>query len=178
MADDLLGVAIIAAFYPNPHHPFAPEWLLLVLAGMLLAYCMRKLWIQNWQLYILGPGVLCWWGLLGAAIHPALALCPIVPFLPSTVKMTSRANAAETDPTLTEQNPLGSEMIVGSHVQHRTRGTGVVRAHSFNKSWKVQYDNGEVHHYNATQSARKLKAVDLGTACHHNLVADMSHRLQ
>jgi Na+/H+ antiporter NhaA len=83
VADDGLGLIIIAVFYPNPNHEFAGAYLLLVLGGMLLAFSMRKKWVMSWPLYILGPGVMCWFGLVGAALHPALALVPIVPFLPS-----------------------------------------------------------------------------------------------
>jgi Na+/H+ antiporter NhaA len=86
VVDDFCGVAIIAAFYPDPHHPFAAQWLMLVAAGMLLAYVMRWLNIQRWYLYCLGPGGLSWVGLLYTGIHPALALVPIVPILPYTLK--------------------------------------------------------------------------------------------
>ena len=85
VADDFCGVIIIAAFYPDPNHPFAAGYILLVLGGMLVAYIMRRLNIQIWQLYAILPGGLCWIGLLKAGIHPALSLCPIVPFLPATL---------------------------------------------------------------------------------------------
>ena len=32
--------------------------------------------------YLLGPGVLSWWALYLSGVHPALALMPIVPFMP------------------------------------------------------------------------------------------------
>lgn len=82
VADDGLGLIIIAVFYPDPNHAFHGEYLLLVVAGMLLAYAMRRRWVMDWQFYCLGPGMLCWFGLVGAALHPALALVPVVPFMP------------------------------------------------------------------------------------------------
>ncbi|MCS5666071.1 MAG: Na+/H+ antiporter NhaA, partial [Dehalococcoidia bacterium] len=33
VADDAIGLGIIAVFYPDPEHPVAPSWLLLVAAG-------------------------------------------------------------------------------------------------------------------------------------------------
>ena len=35
-------------------------------------------------MYIAVSGGMCWIGLLGAALHPALAFCFVVPFLPSS----------------------------------------------------------------------------------------------
>ncbi|MCB9533314.1 MAG: Na+/H+ antiporter NhaA [Myxococcales bacterium] len=82
IADDAIGLVIIAVFYPNPYHPPAPIFLLLVLAGMAVAYGLRRAGVRNWVPYIAIGGLLSWLGLLNASLHPALALVPIVPFLP------------------------------------------------------------------------------------------------
>lgn len=83
IADDAVGLVIIAIFYPSPEHPPAPLWLLLVALGMALAYGFRKKnWLNFWP-YLLGPGILSWFGLLKAGLHPALALVAIVPFMPA-----------------------------------------------------------------------------------------------
>ena len=50
---------------------------------MLIAFVMRKKGVKSWPLYIFGPGILSWYGLYSAHLHPALALVAIVPFLPS-----------------------------------------------------------------------------------------------
>ena len=84
VADDFCGVVIIAIFYPNPAHPFSGGWLFLVFGGMFTAYLFRKAEIQWWGYYALVCGGMCWVGLLMAGVHPALALVPIVPFLPDT----------------------------------------------------------------------------------------------
>lgn len=83
VADDAIGMGIIAIFYPDPSHPVQPVWMLLTAAGMGMAFAMRQLRVQAWQPYILGPGVVSWLGLYCAHLHPALALVFIVPFLPS-----------------------------------------------------------------------------------------------
>ncbi len=82
IADDAIGLGIIAVFYPNPDHPPAPVWLLLVLVGMTVAYFLRKRGVKSWLPYIFIGGLISWLGLLKASLHPALALVPIVPFLP------------------------------------------------------------------------------------------------
>jgi NhaA family Na+:H+ antiporter len=82
VADDAIGLGIIAVFYPDPGNPPAPMWLGLVLVGMAICYGLRKRGVQAWVPYIAFGGFLSWLGLLQAHLHPALALVPIVPFLP------------------------------------------------------------------------------------------------
>ena len=82
VADDAIGLGIIAVFYPDPENPVKPIWLILVLAGMLVAFILRKRGVNRWVPYIALGGTLSWLGLIEAHLHPALALVPIVPFLP------------------------------------------------------------------------------------------------
>jgi len=83
VADDAIGMGIIAIFYPDPDHPVNPAWLLLTAGAMAMALTMRKMRIRPWQAYIFGPGILSWFGLYVAHLHPALALVFVVPFLPA-----------------------------------------------------------------------------------------------
>ena len=83
VVDDAIGLVIIAVFYPDPHHPVEPIWLLATVGGMAVAFLLRKLRVRWWPVYILTGGSLSWVGLAGAGVEPALALAPIVPFLPS-----------------------------------------------------------------------------------------------
>ncbi len=82
VADDGIGLAIIAIFYPNPNFPVEPAWLLLTLGGMAAAYTLQKRGVQSYWPYLLLGGGLSWVGLFNAHLHPALALVFIVPFLP------------------------------------------------------------------------------------------------
>ena len=82
VGDDAIGLGIIAIFYPDPNHPVQPIWLLLVVGGMAAAYIIRRFRIRWWPVYILVGGTLSWLGLAKAGVEPALALVPIVPFLP------------------------------------------------------------------------------------------------
>jgi NhaA family Na+:H+ antiporter len=88
VVDDGIGLAIIALFYPDPRFPVEPLWLLLTLAGMLLAYALRTQRIRSYWPYILMGGVLSWAGLFRAHLHPALALVFIIPFLPHAMGET------------------------------------------------------------------------------------------
>ncbi len=95
VADDGIGLAIIAVFYPNPHFPVEPVWLLLTLAGMLASYLLRKSGDRSYWPYLLLGGGLSWAGLFKAHLHPALALVFIIPFLPHA--KTERMHVFEED---------------------------------------------------------------------------------
>ena len=82
VADDAIGLGIIAVAYPDPDNPVRPAWLLLTLGGMAVAYGMRRFHVGYWPIYILIAGGMSWVGLAKSAIEPALALVVIVPFLP------------------------------------------------------------------------------------------------
>jgi NhaA family Na+:H+ antiporter len=88
IADDGIGLAIIAVFYPDPRFPVEPLWLLLTLAGMLVAYALRTQRIRSYWPYIILGGMLSWAGLFKAHFHPALALVFIIPFLPHAIAET------------------------------------------------------------------------------------------
>jgi NhaA family Na+:H+ antiporter len=82
IADDAIGLAIIAIFYPDPSVPTEPLWLLVTVAGMLAAYLFRASKTKSYWPYLLLGGVPSWIGLHEAHLHPALALVFIIPFLP------------------------------------------------------------------------------------------------
>ena len=86
IADDAIGLAIIAIFYPDPLLPSAPAWLILTGAGMAVAYILRRSGCRDYRPYVLLGGVPAWAGLHNAHLHPALALVFIIPFLPHAAK--------------------------------------------------------------------------------------------
>ena len=88
IADDAIGLGIIAIFYGDEAHPASPIWLGLVAIGMLIAYAFRRMNVQRWQVYIFIAGPISWYGFIQAHLHPALALVPIVPFLPGPKRDT------------------------------------------------------------------------------------------
>lgn len=86
IADDAIGLIIIALFYPDPLAPIDPIWLILVAVAMLIGWLLHRFHIMSYWPYILGAGILAWVGMLEAHLHPALALVFIVPFLPHQCK--------------------------------------------------------------------------------------------
>ncbi|ACH40338.1 sodium/proton antiporter family protein [Citrifermentans bemidjiense Bem] len=96
IADDAVGLAIIAVFYGDPNTPAAPAWLLLTLAGMAACYWFRSRRVTNYWPYLVAGGVLSWSGLFLAHLHPALALVFVIPFLPHPSSET--AHLFELDP--------------------------------------------------------------------------------
>jgi NhaA family Na+:H+ antiporter len=118
VADDAIGLGIIAVFYPDPEHPVAPSWLLLVVAGMAVAYLMRRFNVPYWPVYILIAGGLSWVGLVKSSIEPALALVVIVPFLPSP--KTTHGLFEEDEHEFPHQHPGGSESVPTQEISATT----------------------------------------------------------
>lgn len=104
IADDAIGLVIIAIFYPDPTLPAQPQWLVLVLCGMALAALMRRFRVRNYLFYLVPGGGLAWAGLHLAHLHPALALVFIVPFLPHA--SFERMHLFEEDPR--DRSPLSA----------------------------------------------------------------------
>jgi NhaA family Na+:H+ antiporter len=81
IADDALGLVILALFYPSA--ALSP----VSFAGLMAAAVVAAMWLRRratrsfWP-YVLGPGALSWTALYVGGFHPALALVPIVPLMP------------------------------------------------------------------------------------------------
>ncbi len=84
IGDDFVGMGLIAGLYPQ--HEFHASGIVLLLLGVGSAWMLKQLArylrvCRHWMPYILA-GVLCWFGLLFAGLHAALALVFVVPFMP------------------------------------------------------------------------------------------------
>ena len=86
VADDAIGLVIIAVFYPDPAYSFEIGYLVLNLLAMGVAFSFRKYNVQSFIPYIAIAGTLSWCGLIMAHLHPALALVFVVPFMPTSQK--------------------------------------------------------------------------------------------
>ena len=112
VADDAIGLGIIAVFYPDPEFPVNPQWLLLTLGGMAAALGMRRSHVSYWPWYIIIGGGMSWVGLLKSSIEPALALVIIVPFLPGPrVDPGPGLAEADNDPAL-QRTPQAADVSV------------------------------------------------------------------
>ena len=91
VADDAIGLGIIAVFYSDPELPVELPWLLLILLGMVVSFSLRRKGVSSFWAYIIGGGIPAWFGLLLAHLHPALALVAVVPFMPTKEKQEHKA---------------------------------------------------------------------------------------
>ena len=111
IADDAVGLIILAVFYPSAE--LAPEWLLLSLAAAVLGYLIfnylpRRLdrgnqersnstWVRKtlgfWPYLV--AACASWYGFMASGLHPALGLLPIVPTIPHADRAFGIFSAAE-----------------------------------------------------------------------------------
>jgi len=81
IADDAMGMVILAAAYPTgPVRPL--EFAAILAAALALAWLLRRRGIESFWPYILGAGAVSWLAFFRGGLHEALALVPIVPFIP------------------------------------------------------------------------------------------------
>ncbi len=82
IADDAIGLGIIAFAYPDPHNPV--QWIQTawIIPGVAVAAGLRWCNVQNWMPYVFIGGAFCWFALFSAHLHPALALVFVVPLIP------------------------------------------------------------------------------------------------
>ncbi|QDT11160.1 Na+/H+ antiporter NhaA [Planctomycetes bacterium K23_9] len=115
IADDAIGLAILAVFYPTAATSFS--WLLLTVAAIGIGLTMRRFKVRSFWWYLIIPGVLSWISFYMSGIHAALGLVPIIPTLPhaATDKGLFADDSKQTD-TLNQfehwwKNPV--ELILG-----------------------------------------------------------------
>ncbi len=81
IADDALGLLILAVFYPSgPLH--LVEGVAWMAAAIAVAWLLRRRRVTGFWPYVIAAGALSWTALYRGGLHPALALVPIVPFMP------------------------------------------------------------------------------------------------
>ena len=85
IADDALGLIILALFYPSGTLSFT-ALVALMTAAILLALWLRRRRTHSFWPYVAGPGALSWAALYLGGFHPAVALVPIVPFMPHSTR--------------------------------------------------------------------------------------------
>ena len=81
IADDALGLLILALFYPTGALNLV-EFAGWLTAALVLAWWLRRRQTTNFWPYVVMAGVLSWIAFFRGGLHPALALVPIVPFMP------------------------------------------------------------------------------------------------
>jgi NhaA family Na+:H+ antiporter len=85
IADDALGLLILAAFYPTgPVRPL--QFAMLLAAAMLIASWLKRRGTRTFWPYVAGAGIVSWLALYRGGLHPALALVPVIPFIPHATR--------------------------------------------------------------------------------------------
>ena len=138
VADDAIGLVIIAVFYSTEVQPL---WLLLTAGGMATAYLFRRLGVTFWPIYILVAGGMSWFGLVLAGVEPALALVVIVPFLPTL----NAAGHEAADHEIEESHDEGHEPaeVEAAHGHsHGGDGHGMGTLEKFEHHLKLPVDFG------------------------------------
>src|SRR5262249_24213765 len=80
-ADDALGLILLAVFYPTGKTSL-PLFVMLMVPAIAVAWFLRTYRIRTFWAYVGLAGSLSWGALSWSGLHPALALVPIVPFMP------------------------------------------------------------------------------------------------
>jgi Na+:H+ antiporter, NhaA family len=85
IADDAFGLILLATFYPTA--PLQPAYfVLLVGAACGVAWGLRRRRTHSFWPYLLLAGPLSWSGFYLGGLHPALALVPVLPFMPHAAR--------------------------------------------------------------------------------------------
>lgn len=85
IASDAIGFVTVAVFDPARDIRLVNGVLMLV-AGVVIAAVLRRQRVRSFWPYMLIGGVASWIGMYWSGVHPALALVPIIPFLPHAAR--------------------------------------------------------------------------------------------
>jgi NhaA family Na+:H+ antiporter len=85
IADDAFGLLILAVFYPTGELRLV-EFAVLGGAAVAIAWWLRRGRTKNFWPYIVVAGTVSWMAFYRGGLHPALALVPIVPFMPHAAR--------------------------------------------------------------------------------------------
>lgn len=120
IADDVVGLAIIALFYPDPELPVNPRWLSLVFVAVAVAWILNKHKVRSYWAYLL-TGILSWAGLHEANMHPSLALIFIIPFIPHETEPGKERCQTELDRFESDFKPIVDYGLFFLRPQQRRR---------------------------------------------------------
>ena len=81
IADDALGLMLLAVFYPSGPLSFVSFVGFMIPAVAVCIWLKRRPTMSFWPYVVLGGG-LSWCALYFGGVHPSLALVPILPFMP------------------------------------------------------------------------------------------------
>jgi len=85
IADDAFGLVVLAIFYPAGALSL-PAAAVLMTVAIAVSIGLRRARIRVFWPYVLVAGAVSWTALFLGGLHPALALVPIIPFLPHAAR--------------------------------------------------------------------------------------------
>jgi NhaA family Na+:H+ antiporter len=85
IADDALGLIILALFYPTGQVRIGAA-LGIMTTALAVLFVIRMRGVRSSWPYVVAGGTLSWLALLVGGLHPALALVPVVPFMPRAAR--------------------------------------------------------------------------------------------
>jgi NhaA family Na+:H+ antiporter len=81
IADDAMGLVVLALFYPSSAvRPL--DFAIILAVAVAICWMLRRRGVMVFWPYVIVGGSLAWLAFFRGGLHPALALVPIVPFLP------------------------------------------------------------------------------------------------
>jgi NhaA family Na+:H+ antiporter len=81
IADDALGLLLLAVFYPSG--PLSPlKFALFMIPAILVSVWLKRRRVRSFWAYTVAGGGLSWTALFLGGVHPALAMVVIVPLMP------------------------------------------------------------------------------------------------
>jgi NhaA family Na+:H+ antiporter len=85
IVDDAFGLIVLALFYPvrELHIGIAATFMAAALG---ISFALRQRNVRTFWPYVIAGGTISWVALFRGGLHPALALVPIVPFLPHAAR--------------------------------------------------------------------------------------------
>jgi NhaA family Na+:H+ antiporter len=84
IAANAVGIIVVASRQPFVH--IQPGGTVLIMAALVAAFLFRRMHLRSFWPYLLICGPLAWWALYLDGFNPALALVPIVPFVPHSAR--------------------------------------------------------------------------------------------
>jgi NhaA family Na+:H+ antiporter len=85
IADDALGLVVLALFYPSGVvRPV--EFAVILLVAFMVCWLLRRRRIMRYWPYVFIGGTVSWIAFARGGLHPSLALVPIVPFVPHAAR--------------------------------------------------------------------------------------------
>jgi NhaA family Na+:H+ antiporter len=96
IADDAMGLILLAVFYPSGPLSLV-NFLALMLPAIAVAYGLKRSGVLNFWPYVLLAGGLSWAALYTGGVHPALAMVPVLPFMPHEKRDLGMFDERESD---------------------------------------------------------------------------------